>query len=119
MNKAQKQEDLINLFNKTMKFLEFNKVYFKDWYNITSDFEKAIRENRLKTNYMLRYAKILLTSKVIFFHNEEVKIFLEKKKQLANLIEVLIMNPSKKGKEIYQEVYLKDDQEPKKQTKRK
>ena len=124
MEKDHKLEETLKLSNEVMHILEFNKVSFKDWYNLNRAFEEIISENQLNTNYMLRYATVLYTSKVILLFEEEVEIFREKTKQLAKLIETIIVKKSKEKqyddrKEIYQEVYLKEDQEPKKQTKRK
>lgn len=124
MGKDHKLEETLKLSNEVMHILEFNKVSFKDWYNLNRAFEEMMSENQLNTNYMLRYATILYTTKVILLFDEEVEIFQEKTKQLAKLIEKIIISKSKEKqyddrKEIYQEVYLKDDQEPKKQTKRK
>ena len=124
MEKDHKLEETLKLSNEVMHILEFNKVSFKDWYNLNRAFEEMMSENQLNTNYMLRYATILYTTKVILLFDEEVEIFQEKTKQLAKLIEKIIISKSKEKqyddrKEIYQEVYLKDDQEPKKQTKRK
>jgi len=126
MEKDHKLEETLKLFNEVMHILEFNKVSFKDWYNLNRAFEEIISENQLNTNYMLRYATVLYTSKVILLFDEEVEIFREKTKQLAKLIETIIVKKSKNKnyddrKEIYQEVYLKNNNDTisKKQTKRK
>ena len=126
MEKDHKLEETLKLFNEVMHILEFNKVSFKDWYNLNRAFEEIISENQLNTNYMLRYATVLYTSKVILLFDEEVEIFREKTKQLAKLIETKIVKKSKNKnyddrKEIYQEVYLKNNNDTisKKQTKRK
>ena len=114
MEKDHKQEEIIKLFNKALFLLTYNKVSFKDWYNLNKAFEKLISQNKLNTNYMLRYATVLYTSEVIILFDEEKKLFEEKTKQLSNLIETIIIKKAKTKKYdnrelIYQEIYLKQN----------
>lgn len=123
MEKENTQTDLIELFNQSMNILEFEKVKFKDWYNINKEFEKALSKNQLKTNYIIRYAKALSSAKILFYYYSELKFFLEKKKQLEQLIEKTVISITKQKnkddrKEIYQEVYLKENNEQTKLVKR-
>ena len=114
MEKDHKQEEIIKLFNKALFLLTYNKVSFEDWYNLNKAFEKLISQNKLNTNYMLRYATVLYTSEVIILFDEEKKLFEEKTKQLSNLIETIISKKAKTKKYdnreiIYQEIYLKQN----------
>ena len=114
MEKDHKQEEIIKLFNKALFLLTYNKVSFEDWYNLNKAFEKLISQNKLNTNYMLRYATVLYTSEVIILFDEEKKLFEEKTKQLSNLIETIIIKKAKTIKYdnrelIYQEIYLKQN----------
>ena len=114
MEKDHKQEEIIKLFNKALFLLTYNKVSFEDWYNLNKAFEKLISQNKLNTNYMLRYATVLYTSEVIILFDEEKKLFEEKTKQLSNLIETIIIKKAKTKKYdnrelIYQEIYLKQN----------
>ena len=44
MEKDHKLEETLKLFNEVMHILEFNKVSFKDWYNLNRAFEEIISE---------------------------------------------------------------------------